>query len=246
MFICENCGKEFIAYGSNRFCSRACANTRHHTTETKKKISSRLKGTKPWNSGLSKDTDARVSAHSSLLKKRRSPIFVKCAFCGKEIDIAGRKKNANNRYFCNGTCRNRLLNSTKEIGGIHKGYSTSAWEKQVQSLLEKYDIKFEANKRDLIPSRYEIDIWVPEQKIAIELNGIWHYSSKPYGGNVDALKRRQEKDRIKKQEVENLGYKFFAFEDRDIENVEMFFDNFIKENILQWGVYPQSDKLQKG
>lgn len=42
--ICENCGKEHDGkFGSGRFCSKSCANTRHHSNETKEKISSILK-----------------------------------------------------------------------------------------------------------------------------------------------------------------------------------------------------------
>lgn len=43
-FICENCGKEHNgSYGSGRFCSKSCANTRHHSKETKNKISCSFK-----------------------------------------------------------------------------------------------------------------------------------------------------------------------------------------------------------
>ena len=38
--ICENCGKEIDgSFGSGRFCSRSCANSRSHSEATKKKIS---------------------------------------------------------------------------------------------------------------------------------------------------------------------------------------------------------------
>lgn len=44
MYICEKCGKEvFDNYGSGRFCSRSCANTRIHSDETKNKIRESLK-----------------------------------------------------------------------------------------------------------------------------------------------------------------------------------------------------------
>lgn len=39
MPICEKCDKEHNgSFGSGRFCSRSCANTRNHTQETKEKI----------------------------------------------------------------------------------------------------------------------------------------------------------------------------------------------------------------
>lgn len=43
MYICEKCGKEvYEKYGSGRFCSRQCANSRTHTQEIKNKISKTL------------------------------------------------------------------------------------------------------------------------------------------------------------------------------------------------------------
>ena len=39
MYYCEKCGKLVeVQYGSGRFCCRACANSRIHSGETKKKI----------------------------------------------------------------------------------------------------------------------------------------------------------------------------------------------------------------
>lgn len=237
-YICEHCGKEvFIKYGSGRFCSRACANARKHSEETKKKISlSAAKNANPWNRGkkiqLSQET---INKRKKTFRKNHPQIkkYTNCAYCGALIDISNRKQNINNRYFCNGTCRNLLLNSTKEIGGFYKGYNISAWEKIFQEVLIEHKIDFEANKRDLIKSHYEIDIWLPKYKMAIELNGIWHYSSKPYGGNEEALKRRQTKDKIKQDEVLALGYQFVVIEDRQIidKDYKKFFEKFVEEKL---------------
>ena len=39
LFICERCGKEHDgSFGSGRFCSRSCANSRKHSDETKRKM----------------------------------------------------------------------------------------------------------------------------------------------------------------------------------------------------------------
>lgn len=44
IMICENCKKEHDgSYGSGRFCSRSCANTRNRTLEVKEKTSKSLK-----------------------------------------------------------------------------------------------------------------------------------------------------------------------------------------------------------
>ena len=43
MYNCENCGKLVTEkFGSGRFCSRSCANTRHHSKETRNKIKDSL------------------------------------------------------------------------------------------------------------------------------------------------------------------------------------------------------------
>lgn len=43
MFVCEKCGKEHDgSFGSGRFCSKSCANSRFHSKETKIKISKTL------------------------------------------------------------------------------------------------------------------------------------------------------------------------------------------------------------
>jgi hypothetical protein len=69
MKICEKCGKEHDGkFGSGRFCSRACANSRVHSEETKERISKSLK-----------DKD------SSTLKN------IKCSFCGKAELVPARK-----------------------------------------------------------------------------------------------------------------------------------------------------------
>lgn len=44
MKVCEKCGKEHNgSFGSGKFCSRGCANTRVHSKETKEKISKGIK-----------------------------------------------------------------------------------------------------------------------------------------------------------------------------------------------------------
>ena len=59
-YTCEKCGKiTEEKFGSGRFCSRACANTRTHSAETKERI------------------------REGMLK----PTLCNCQFCGKEFSI---------------------------------------------------------------------------------------------------------------------------------------------------------------
>ncbi len=49
---CQKCGTEHDgSYGSGKFCSRSCSNSRVHSEETKRKVSKKLKGNQPWNTG---------------------------------------------------------------------------------------------------------------------------------------------------------------------------------------------------
>ena len=49
---CQKCNVEHTgSYGSGKFCSRSCSNSRIHSEETKRKVSNSLKGKQPWNTG---------------------------------------------------------------------------------------------------------------------------------------------------------------------------------------------------
>jgi len=73
-YICERCGKvveDSDKFGSGRFCSRACANTRERTPEVKEKI----------RAGMTKVT------------------ICNCQFCGKQFNTLTAK--ASHERFCN-------------------------------------------------------------------------------------------------------------------------------------------------
>lgn len=50
-------------------------------------------------------------------------------------------------------------------------------ELDVRRMLTGHDIQFQTNVRDIIPPK-EIDIWIPDKRIAIECNGIYWHSKK--------------------------------------------------------------------
>ena len=77
-FICKNCGKEYELeltekeYLSGKhsfkdFCSKSCANTRHHTNETKQKIGNSVK-----NSDLYKIAQVNKKKNSKRNKKQKA------------------------------------------------------------------------------------------------------------------------------------------------------------------------------
>ena len=81
--ICERCGKIMTEkFGSGRFCSRACANARDHSAETKTKISQAL--VKPEEL---KKKRVRSKAEPKIRLHKAKVIDPKdlCLVCGKEL-----------------------------------------------------------------------------------------------------------------------------------------------------------------
>lgn len=229
--ICENCNKEHDgSYGSGRFCSCKCArafSSKIKRKEINEKVSKTLKGRKlnfcnRWKNHIKSNKIRFIEGH--------------CEYCNKIINIAYKKKNR--RHYCNGKCRNLHLNKLKICGGLfNQGKCTSKWEFILQECLNKYNIKFEANNRTILKDGKELDIWLPDYKIGIELNGIWHYSLKPYNHNIHKFFNRIVKDILKDIEMKELGYKLYVIEDKDInsrrqEDFKVFFNNFIEKYIL--------------
>ena len=70
---CEKCGKIMTEkYGSGRFCSKQCANTRCHSSKTKRKISDKMKVSSSFlNEAFNSDTHklAGESLHKNRVDK---------------------------------------------------------------------------------------------------------------------------------------------------------------------------------
>lgn len=107
--ICEKCGKSHNgAFGSGRFCSKSCANSRGPRTEAfKKKVSNKLKG--------------RVTQYHI---DNRRPIFVKkCLACKKEFETKVKKVKYCCRDCVNYGAKNGLHTMPK--GGYREGSGIS-------------------------------------------------------------------------------------------------------------------------
>lgn len=88
MIICEVCNKEQkVKYGSGRFCSRSCSNTRIRSKETRRKISKSLIGNIPWNKG-------KISIERKLIH---------CLYCDKEIEVLINNK----KKYCSNFCKSK-------------------------------------------------------------------------------------------------------------------------------------------
>ena len=110
------------------------------------------------------------------LKPNLTPrrIVCKCEQCNKEFtrkqSRSTHPKRKSNRTFCSKSCA-CIYNQTHKTTGTRR----SKFEKYTeQKLIKDYpNLEIHFNRKDAIGS--ELDIYIPSLKLAIELNGIFHY-----------------------------------------------------------------------
>ena len=98
---CENCKQNHNgSYGSGRFCSRSCANTRTHSKETKEKISKTVSGRKYPPRGT-----------KGYKWENR-----KCLYCGKDFEI----RKLENKRWCTNKCWVEFIKQKKDPKRLYK------------------------------------------------------------------------------------------------------------------------------
>lgn len=120
--------------------------------------------------------------------------LIKCEQCGKEFIKNNRDFNKTKHHFCSQSCAAIYSNKNRKCG-----FTRSKLELYLEKVLqEKYpNLKFNFNERTIINS--ELDIYIPQLKLAFELNGIVHYE--PIYG-IDKLNNIQQRDNNKFQECQ--------------------------------------------
>jgi hypothetical protein len=80
------------------------------------------------------------------------------------------------------------------------------WEKDVYEILVRTFPQLKRNQRRLLKTkRFELDVWDPVLRKAIECDGPWHYESMGY--SQENLDKRIDRDLRKNKECENAGIK---------------------------------------
>lgn len=125
-------------------------------------------------------------------KSRKNKITLPCLTCGKLVErVPSSLKKTNNNAFCNHACAAKYMNAHKTTG---TRVSKLEIYLQEQLVLLYPNINFHFNRKDTINS--ELDIYLPDYKLAFELNGIFHYE--PIYGH-DKLSQIQNNDTRKFQ-----------------------------------------------
>ena len=126
-----------------------------------------------------------------------------CAQCQKLIlKTPAQIRQTKSNVFCSKSCAAVYNNRHK-----HRGIRRSKLEVFIEERLRQEfpQIKLQCNTHDAIDT--ELDLYFPELRLAIELNGIFHY--KPIYGE-EKLKRIQEIDKQKLRRCMKAGIKLFC------------------------------------
>jgi very-short-patch-repair endonuclease len=175
---CEMCGKEFEVYKKTkkRFCSDECRVKYQNTEEFKsKRINTMLSkyGKKSVGNGM---TAEKLEEYEKIRKEKylklceesnmelidfvdRHILHVRCKKCGKDFITNNLSYIHYDKIHC------------KYCSDEYKDYKPSI---KIYGLLNELNIEYIKNDRIQI-SPYELDIYIPSKKIAIEVNGnFWH------------------------------------------------------------------------
>jgi hypothetical protein len=110
--------------------------------------------------------------YNKNLPEHLKALNLKCTLCNKNIKVkrSAYKRSKTKKFYCSKSCAATYNNKNKTFG--NRRSKLEIWLEN--QLLKQYsNFKFQFNKKDAIGS--ELDIFIPELKLAFELNGIYHY-----------------------------------------------------------------------
>lgn len=136
---------------------------------------------------------------------QRTKLTLSCANCGREFtrtpkQANGSGRNKSNRNFCSRSCA-VTYNNTHKTTGNRRSKLESYLESQLRS--EFPQLELICNGKEAINS--ELDFYFPQLRLAIELNGIFHYE--PIYG-ADKLEKIQANDQQKSLRCAAAGIEF--------------------------------------
>lgn len=134
-----------------------------------------------------------------------------------KVNLENALVNASGNYLAqlHGVCEGVIYRKMHEFDLLHYKNTTSGPEQKVKLVLDEQGIEYIQNDRTML-APYELDFYIPEHNLAIEINGIyWHSTASP--ANRD---KNYHFDKWKKCRA--LGITLISYTDADvINNIEM-------------------------
>jgi len=153
---------------------------------------------------------------------------VPCAYCGKKVIRKGHQieNTKNGVHFCCRKHKGRYM-LLLTPNGVMRSQLEQKLEQHIKTF---YNIEAIFNDRTLCHG-YEVDIYFPKYKLAIEINGPCHYE--PIYG-LETLAEIQKKDKIKQRICVKHGVKLVVIDEKlnyNKDNSLDIFEKYIKPNI---------------
>ena len=191
--LCQKCGNPILEYiGTGRFCSRACANSRIHSEQTKNRIK------------------LSINKTYQKLNKSRIPTNKICVICGKQF-ISYKRKSCSSRCLRqlnrinviqrnkSPQTRQKLSQAQKKLvrNGVHKGWNSrkiiSYPQRFFMDVLNNNEIQYIHNYKVLqrqldqsLNSCFFLDFYLPKYNIDLQIDGKQH----KYPDRIQQDKRR--------------------------------------------------------
>lgn len=209
--LCKKCNKEIeFRFRKNLYCSRSCANSRVNTEETNTKRKSSLK------------------SYYKKIGRCQKFYTITCSFCGCRFE-RNKKPNSKSGIYCckSDSCKAKLLKQTSAKGASKGGKASAAKRvKRSKQEIELYNMlsKHFKNIGNNVPiaNGWDADILLYDYKIAILWNGPWHYREMGFGNH--SLNQVVNRDCIKIQEFETIGWKCLIYQDNEWSPMQALVD----------------------
>lgn len=215
---CLKCGNVIpIKIKHWSYCSRSCANSRNWSDSDKKK----------------KSIAAKKHGNKTKNKKFQESLINVLCFCGKSyVKVSPKNYKNDKQYSCSDDkCKKKLFNINRRKAGRIGGKASAAKRvkrsKQEKELYELVKLHFNnIGHNNPIANGWDADILLYDYKIAIMWNGPWHY--REMGFSNHSLKQVVNRDCIKIQEFENIGWKVIIYQDNQWNPQSSLIDILLK------------------
>lgn len=245
-YKCLNCGKEFIpksaidkkAVTENRFCSRECSmhysgNKSHPRNEKQKeKVRRSIRINNLKKKGFindlmtEKEIDDVIKQHYTNDNKSLHKYEAKCVICGKSFTVNSTSRHI--RKTCSEECRQKSLVEPGRINGLLSAEAQQRRSKNeilMAELCEEHYGKDKVLCNESMFNGWDADIVIPELKVAILWNGIWHYKQI---SKQQSLLQVQSRDKIKIEQIEKAGFIPYIIKDMGSHSKKFVLSEFNK------------------
>lgn len=220
---CSKCNTE-IPYPRRHWnhCSRACSNSRQWNEDDKIKKSVAAKRFFKENK---KEKNKKI-----IQKKTKKKVEVSCIGCNTTLHVSLKayQKRQIKLFSCNeNSCKSTYMKEVSRESGKRSANKRNKRSKKEIELYNLLKLKFSnIGSNEPIANGWDADILLHDHKIAILWNGPWHYREMGFANH--SLKQVVNRDCIKIQEFESIGWDVLIYEDRHWTPIEAMIDVLLK------------------